>query len=142
MTAQKKLKWTQENRRRDDGRQVPVGTLVRRLADGLQGDDEEGRRRAAHAAGRITDDVFRSHCRIGCIRDRTVVVTVDNASLVAAMRGQWLRPLLTAFQSGLPGKPINRILFEYGNSGADIVKPETDEGGWTAHGRAPDRRGF
>lgn len=120
MTA-KKLKWTQENRQRDDFRQVPVGTLVRRLAEGLQGRDEEDLRRAARAAARITDDSFRSHCRIGGIRGRTVVVTVDNAGLVAAMRGQWLRPLLAAWEGGLPGKPINRIVFEYGTSGADIV---------------------
>ncbi|MCH8147856.1 MAG: DUF721 domain-containing protein [Planctomycetes bacterium] len=120
MTAQK-LKWTQENCRRDDFRQVPVGTLVRRLAEDLQGREEEDRRRAARAAARITDDSFRSHCRIGGIRGRTVVVTVDNAGLVAAMRGQWLRPLLAALEGGLPGKPINRIVFEYGKSGADIV---------------------
>ena len=137
-----KLKWTQENRRCDDRRQVPVGTLVRRLAEGLQGDDDESRRRAARSAARITDDVFRSHCRIGGIRGRTVVVTVDSAGLVAAMRGQWLRPLLTAFQSGLPGKPINRILFEYGKFGANIVDPETDEREWAVGGRALDRQGF
>ncbi len=141
MTA-RKLKWTQENRRRDDRRQVPVGTLVRRLADSLQGDDEEDRRCAAQAAARVTDNLFRSHCRISGIRGRTVVVTVDNAGLVAAMRGQWVRPLLTAFQGGLRRKPINRIVFEYGNSGVDIVAPETDKGGWTARGRAPDRPGY
>ena len=141
MTA-RKLKWTQENRRRDDRRQVSVGTLVRRIADDLQGEDEEDRRRAAQAAARVTDDSFRSHCRIGGIRGRTVVVTVDNAGLVAAMRGQWLRPLLTAFQGGLRGKPINRIVFEYGNSGADIVAPETGKGDWTARGSAPDRSGY
>ena len=141
MTA-RKLKWTQENRRRDDRRQVLVGTLVRRLADSLKGDDEEDRRRAAQVVARVTDDSFRSHCRIGGIRGRTVVVIVDNAGLVAAMRGQWLRPLLTAFQGGLRGKPINRIVFEYGNSGADIVDPETDKGGWAARGRTPDRPGY
>ncbi len=140
MTA-RKLKWTQENRRRDDRRQVPVGTLVRRLADGLQGDDEQDRRHAAKAVARVTDDSFRSHCRIGGVRGQTVVVTVDHAGLVAAMRGQWLRPLLAAFQGGLRGKPINRIVFEYGNSGADIVDPETDRGRWTVHRRASDRTG-
>ena len=127
MTA-RKLKWTQENRRRRDYRQVQVGALVRLIADGLQGDDEQDRRRAAEAVARVTDDSFRSHCRIGGVRGRTVVVNVDNAGLVAAMRGQWLRPLLTTFQGGLRGKPINRIVFEYGNSGADIVDPETDKG--------------
>jgi len=119
MTAQKKLEWTQENHRRDDGRQVPIGTLVRRLADHLLRDDES-RRRASLVADRITDEAFRSHCRISGIRGRTVVVSVDNASLVAAMRGQWLRQLLTAFQSGLAGKPIDRVRFEYGKTGASI----------------------
>ncbi len=70
------------------------------------------------------------------------MVTVDNAGLVAAMRGQWVRPLLTAFQGGLRGRPINRIVFEYGNSGADIVAPETGKGDWTARGPAPDRSGY
>lgn len=137
--TERQLKWTQENRYRPDRRQVQVGALVRLIADGLQGDDEQDRRRAAQAVARVTDDSFRSHCRIGGVRGRTIVVNVNNAGLVAAMRGQWLRPLLTAFQGGLRGKPINRILFEYGNSGVDIVDPETDTGRGPAHRHAPNR---
>lgn len=120
MSSGSRLAWVQRNRCRKDRRNKTLQALIGDLAENLiEKDWRQAQEVAQHVASHV-DQAFRSHCRVMGWEGNKLVVMVDHASLVAAMRTRWSRPLLDGLQPGINGRRVERILFKYGNTGAEI----------------------
>lgn len=120
MDRGRQLEWIQRNRgTRDYVRSI--GTLSRQLTGRIEPGDVVVE--IAAGIAELVDEEFRCHCRVGAARGATVVIRVDEASLIYAMRLQWRARLGEALLARSTGRRVHRIVFEFGNRGVCIPKP-------------------
>jgi len=120
MSSGSQLAWVQRNRCRKGGRNKTLQALIGNLVENLTEEDWRQAQTVARRVASHVDQSFRSHCRVAGWEGNKLVVMVDHASLVAAMRTRWSRPLLDRLRPGIHGRFVERILFKYGNTGAEI----------------------
>lgn len=121
MDSARQFEWIQRNRcKRDRVRQA--GTLIQELTQSVEAGDYPARIAAAIAG--VVDGEFRTHCRIATIDSASLVIHVDEASLVYLMRLRWLSVLSSALLANRAGRRVRRIIFRFGNVGAEIPNPD------------------
>lgn len=120
MDDRKRLEWVMRNRvprTRTTPANVAIATLVEKVwANALEPAEE-----AAAALAEVVDEEFSRHCRIAKWQSGWLVVVVDDFAMMPLLRRQWGGRIRTAWpQLGL--KPLKRISFEYGRSGAPLTR--------------------
>jgi len=121
MDPTRQLKWIQRNRGKRD-RVREVGTLIQELTQRTEAaNDAAG---IATAIAGTVDREFRSHCRIATTHSATLVICVDEVSLVYPMRLRWLPALARGLAEIRVGRRISRIIFQFGNAGVEIPDPK------------------
>jgi len=123
-----RLRWIMRNRARRETEER-AGTLVRHLIEEVWTKDGQPALQVAGVIGRVVDDTFRKHCRVGSLQGGSLGIYVDEPSLVSAMRRRWSSRLVQvmAAQGGCPS--ANRIVFEYGMYGTTIAEAEAHRTG-------------
>ena len=122
------LEWIQQNKRRTP-RARSVGGLMARLAERLSDKGRALLRDTATSLTEVVDDDFRNHCRLTLRADGRLTINVDHASLVYAMRAQWLPLLTRVFVTEKPGRCVRSITFSYGLDGIAVGKPGAEVSG-------------
>lgn len=104
------LAWIQRNRTKAV-RTVPLGAVARAWADGFK-------TRQTGLVGRINvelrpvvDDMFRRCCVVGGVNRGTLVIGVDDASLVGWMARAWRTRLIRVLTEA--GMSVSDVRFEY-----------------------------
>ncbi|MCH8967196.1 MAG: DUF721 domain-containing protein [Planctomycetes bacterium] len=122
MDAHGPLEWIQRNRRRVERTQrasTLIEQLVRRAAQ-----DGPLHEAAGVIAGRV-DEEFRRHCRVGGLRSRTLLIHVDQASMVSAMQWRWSSQLSEVLRAARGGIKASRVRFAFSTTGVRI--PTTND---------------
>lgn len=119
MAADVRLWWVQKNRtKKARGRRV--GDVLGVLARGPQLSVSDAPQVAASVVGRLVDQEFMSHCRIASLSGGTMVINVDEAALVYAMRMRWLDTLRSALPIRGTQPVVTGVVFRYGKTGVAI----------------------
>ena len=121
MDSTRQLRWIQRNRGKRD-RVREAGTLIQELTQRTEAADDAAR--IATAIAGAVDREFRTHCRIATTHSATLVIRVDEASLVYPMRLRWLSALARGLAEIRVGRRISRIIFQFGNAGVEIPDPK------------------
>ena len=117
MEVHDQLEWIQRNRRRVERTQrasALIEQVVRRAAQ--EGPLHEA---AGVIAGRV-DDEFRQTCRVGGLRGMTLLIHVDQASMVSAMQWRWSSQLSEALSAARGGIKASGVRFVFGTTGVRI----------------------
>ena len=116
MNNRRQLEWVQRNRARSD-RTRQAGLPIRQLVRGLEVAGLPVAGKLAAVIAEVVDQEFRRHCRITLVEGKTLTVSVDEASMVYAMRIRWLKLLHTVLSAH---SGIRRIAFRFGCEGLPL----------------------
>jgi len=142
MIADSQLEWVQKNRARKDRTHrvgLPIQQLVRQLETRAAATTPE----ILAAIADVADEEFRRHCRIIALDRKTLLVTVDDASMVYVMRLRWLGVLHSTlshvtgfvritFQFGCEGFPVSSRNCQGSHIGRHDPEPATRMGSTSA----------
>ncbi len=117
MEANDQLARIQQNRHRVQHTQR-ASTLIEQLVrHAVQGG-------ALHEAvgiiARLADEEFRRHCRVAGLHGTTLLIHVDQASMVSSMQWRWFRQLAEALRTVRGGSKASGVRFAFGTVGVRI----------------------
>ena len=115
MVEAQQLAWVHKNRQKKSRGRL-VGDLMQRLAQRVSTQGESGSKELASIITGTVDQEFLAHCRLAEIARRKLVVNVDQAALVYAMRQRWGEALRKALLAGSKGT-VTDLTFKYGKTG-------------------------
>jgi len=118
--ARRKLEWVNRNRR-TRVRTSPVAEVLRRVAAGWRSLDPAAVRKINDAFADV-DPGFRAHCRWTLSTDGTMIVFVDEASMVGPMRTRWLTKLGPKLTQPRRDARIRKVEFRFGREGYQILE--------------------
>ncbi len=124
MDTDPRLPWVKANRAREDsGRRV--GPVLVRVLESLAVAGAERLDAVVERLDGAVDEEFRRHCRIGFLDAATLMIQVDSASLVYAMRARWLSRVQQTAAELRTSPRIRRIVFAEGRDGVRLKPRET-----------------
>ncbi len=127
MAANVRLGWVQQNRAKKT-RCRRAGDVLGVLARGAQLSVSDAPQLAASIVACLVDREFMSHCRIASLSGRTMVINVDEAALVYAMRMRWLDTLRSALPIRGTQPVVTEVEFRHGKTGvaiSDSLRPHS-----------------
>ena len=121
-----RLRWLQANQpRRRPPRAIkePVADLVRQLAESGAAVAETADRLAL-----LVDEEFRRHARLASIDAGQLLIQVDRADLVFALRRRWQERIRAALPQLCPRRSMSRVVFAFGTTGTRLVANDKGSG--------------